>query len=147
MIYLAAMIDGELNHNDFLRHVGCNPVHASVMFNGKIELTGQRVPEGFMQRYMWRMRDESITSSDITFVVIFNHTREKHSFDEYKIAYERRLPEITEYLDGVKDLTEAKSVDTYKTDEGNLVYILRDCKTEKLSEQFSRHSRKGIQSV
>jgi len=145
MIYLAALTEGELTQRDFLRYVGSNPVHASIRFDGKIELAGQSVPAGSMKRFIWRMRDNAVTSNDIAVVVIFNQTREKRSFNEF--AYNRRLPEINSYMDTLKSATSTNEVDRYETDEGNLVYILRNCDTSVLSEAFSKHSRKTIQKV
>jgi len=147
MIFLAALTEGELTRDDFLRYVGSNPVHASIRFDGKIELAGQSVPTGNMKRFIWRMRDDAVTSNDIAVVVIFNQTREKHSFNEYQFAYNRRLPEINSYMDTLRSATSTNEVDRYETDEGNLVYILRNCDTSVLSEAFSKHSRKTIQKV
>ena len=147
MIFLAALTEGELTNEDFFRYVGSNPVHGSVFFNGDIQLAGQRVPDGHMKRYIWRMRDESVTSADIAIVVIFNQTRELRSFAQHQFEYERRLPEIVDYVDSLKAATFADSVDCMETTEGNLVYILRNCATHILSEAFSVHSRATIRKV
>lgn len=147
MIFLAAMTAGDLTNEDFLRYVGCNPVHAKMEVNGKIELAGRRVPEGHLNQFIWRMRDENVSSADITVVIIFNQTREKHRFEEYQFELSRREPEIADFLQWLRRNTGSKQTDMAETDEGNLVFTLRDCATDKLSEMFSVHSRKSIQSV
>lgn len=147
MIFLAAMTEGELTQRDFLRYVGSNPVHAGIAIDGEIELAGQRVPEGYMKRYIWRMQDKNVTSADIALVVIFNQTREERDFEEHRFMLSRRGEEIKEFVDTLMRMTWAKQADTYLTSEGNLVYILRECDTKVLSEAFSKHSRKAIQKV
>lgn len=147
MLYLAALTVGELTKPDFLRYVGHNPVHAGVHFDGVAELASQSVPEGHMKRYVWRMRDKNVTSNDVACVIIFNPTRETHKFEEYRFVYERRQSEIDEFVSQIQGWVNAKSMDTYTTYEGNLVMILRDCKTAALGRIFADHARKAIQSV
>lgn len=147
MIYLAAMTEGEVTQRDFLRYVGANPAFAQVEFDGEIELAGQRVPNGYMQRYIWRMQDKRITSNDITVVVIYNQTRESRDFEQHKFMHKRRAAEIEEFIGWLTEMTGAKEADTALTTEGNLVYFMRDCDTRKLSEAFSAHSRPQIRKV
>lgn len=147
MMFLTALSDTQLTKDDFLRLVGHNPVFAEVEFNGSIELGETIVPAGHLRQFIWRLQDKKITSNDITIVVMFNSTREKHSLDEFKFVRTRRADEIQTYVDTLIRTVKAKAIDTLSTDEGNLVYILRDCNTESLSEQFSKHSRKLIKPV
>lgn len=146
-MFLAALSETELTKQDFLRLVSHNPVYAEVLFDGYVELGETRVPAGHMRQYMWRLQDKKITSNDITIVVMFNNTREKHSIDDFKFVHRRRSDEIDMFVGRIAKTVRAEEIEMLTSDEGNLVYILRDCDTEPLSEQFSKHTRRHIKAV
>lgn len=146
-MFLAALSETELTKQDFLRLVSHNPVYAEVFFDGCVELGESRVPAGHMRQYMWRLQDKKITSNDITIVVMFNNTREKHPIDDFKFVHRRRADEIDMFVGRIAKTVSAEEIEMLTSDEGNLVYILRRCNTEPLSEQFSKHSRRQIKAV
>lgn len=147
MIYAAALVDAQMSKEDFLKVIGHNPQFHGVCFKGKIELAESTVEAGKLRRFVWRLRDENVTSTDMTLVVMFNQTTEKKTLEEHQFMLARRHDEIQTFLDDLSDQIKPVDVETGVTENGNLVYFLRACNMEWLSKQFTGHARRAIKGV
>ena len=147
MIYEAALVDAQMTKDDFLKVIGHNPQFHGVCFKGKVELAEASVADGKMRRFVWRLRDERETSNDLTFVVMFNLTRDQKSLEEHQFILARRSEEIQTLLDDLCEHLETDDVEYNVAENGNLVYFLRNCNMEWFSKQFTNHARAALKGV
>lgn len=147
MIYAAALVDASMSKDDFLKVIGHNPQFHGVFFKGIVELCESSVAPGKMRRFVWRLRDEKETSNDLTFVVVFNQTTDQKSLLEHQFLLNRRADEIAEFRDALADNIDPEIIEHGVVENGNIVYFMRDCKMEWLSNQFTKHSRAAIKEV
>lgn len=147
MIFCAALVDASMSKEDFLKVLGHNPQFHGICFKGVVELAESSVAPGMMRRFVWRLRDENETSNDLTLVVMFNKTNEKKSLEEYQFVLDRRADEIATFRDDLADNIDPVSMEHGLTENGNIVYFMRDCNLEWLNNQFTRHARRAIKGV
>lgn len=147
MIFAAALSDGPLSHDDCLFVLSHNAAFKGIKFKGKVELAEASQPAGHMRRFVWKLNDHEVESTDVTFVVIFSKTRDSRSIVEHQFMLARRSAEIQEFLDWLADGLNPQEVDTVFVENGNIAYILRECDISGLSDTFAGHARNAIKGV
>ena len=103
MIYAAVLFDGQLEKVDFENVVAHNSDFEGMKFKGKLDIAQIKVPEGSLSQYVYRLKDENETSNDLTFIVMFNKTRENKSLEEYQFILNRHAEQIQTFLDDLFD--------------------------------------------
>ncbi|MBI6727457.1 hypothetical protein YA0089_27960 [Pseudomonas viridiflava] len=147
MIFAAALSDGPLSHDDFLFVLSHNAGFKGMMLKGKVELAEATQPAGHMRRFVWKLNDHEIESTDVTFVVIFSKVKNPRSIVDHQFMLARRSAEIQNCLDWLADELNPEDVETVFVENGNLAYILCGCDTSGLSGAFAGHARKAIREV
>lgn len=147
MIFVAALVDAQMSNEDFLFALAHNPQFNGVKFKGNVELAECTQPAGRMRRFIWKISDEEIHSTDITLAIMFNQTLEHRSLVDYQFVLSRRQSEIQECLDWLADQLNPVDVETKFLENGNIAYHLRACEIEKLSSAFASHKRKRLKEV
>lgn len=147
MIFAAALVDAQMTHEDMMFALSHNPQFRGVMFKGKVELAECTQPAGKMRRFVWRLNDHEVHSTDVTLVIMFNQTLEPRSPVDYQFVLTRRQTEIQECLDWLADQLNPVDVETQFFENGNIAYHLRACEVEKLSSAFAAHTRKRLKEV
>lgn len=147
MIFVAALSEARLKHEDVLFVLAHNPQLAGIKFKGSVDLVESRRQKGKLSLFIWRLNDHEVTSEDVTFVIIFSQSKDKKSFAENQFILNRRKDEIQAFLDELCDELDPEDVEHQIMENGNLVYFLKDCDTSYLSNSFAQHARAGIKGV
>ena len=147
MIYLAALSHVELHKPDFLRLIGHNKDFGSTYFDAKVAMCESKQPAGKMRRFVWQVRDNNITTDDLTVVILFNETREKRGAFAAQIKLKQHKQEIDAFYNWLANSVKPKSVETGTTDEGNIFYTFRQCDFSHLTGVFANHARRLIAGV
>lgn len=147
MIYAAVLFDGQLEKADFENIVAHNNDFEGVKFKGKLDMAQMKVPEGKLSQFIYRLKDENETSSDLTFVVMFNKTRESKSIEEYQFVLNRHAEQIQIFLDDLCDEVDPEDVETRILANGNILYVLKDCDLKPLEKQFTKSARNKMKAV
>lgn len=147
MIFVAALSEARLKHEDVLFVLAHNPQLAGIKFKGSVDLVESRRQKGKLSLFVWRLNDHEVTSEDVTFVIMFSQSKEEKAFAENRFMLKRRGDEIQTFLDDLCDDLDPEDVEPQIMENGNLVYFLRGCDTSFLSNSVARHARAGIKEV
>lgn len=147
MIYAAVLFDGQLEKVDFENIVAHNSDFEGMKFKGKLDIAQIKVPEGSLSQFVYRLKDENETSNDLTFVVMFNKTRENKSLEEYQFILNRHSEQIQTFLDDLCDEVDPEDVEMKILANGNILYVLKDCDLKPLEKQFTKSARNKMKAV